>query len=241
MEMENQQQTPKWFTFLENLQNLTGDGDINNYHRGGGDTGKMVDYYKARFSHIPIPAYEHKCKCGTFIKKQCYLYHKPTDQLIVVGSCCYLRFIPKVNQQRYCKTCNTPLKRRLKETICKECEEKDRLECKRLERLELEREEEIKRKERHEQYLMRCKLNIPCYICNRPTDIRKGQEQSHQLCVYCVFRSENIILFPIGKYRGKPIHEIRMDKGYMAWFLNTVKMCKHHTPISKYFRFWLKE
>jgi hypothetical protein len=208
------QSIDKFTEFYKNLVQITNDKDLNNYYRGGGaSTINDQRYYNAKYPHILAPPHEDHCLCSTYIKNQCFLYHKPSSQLIVVGRCCYKRFIPEENQKRYCETCAVQLKGNVEKLICNSCEKANK-------------------QRKHEAIVGKIREIKYCHCGDIALIIRS------QLCLNCDLLQS--IKFPIGKkYKDMPLVTIQHDKQYMKWFLENVTCCKNHDRIKYWFTKWL--
>jgi hypothetical protein len=114
------------YRFYENLSKITGDRDPSHYCYAGGRTGSHRSYVKTqKIAEDSLPPPTDRCVCKHTIRENCFLKHKPTGQLIVVGNCCIKRYVPSCG--RTCEKCGNPHKNR-KDNLCKRCRnnEKDR-------------------------------------------------------------------------------------------------------------------
>lgn len=110
--------------FLEGLLRACGDADLANYEYYGGDTGSRLRYLELKLSErddaeLTIPRHACHCACGHDIIENCYLRHKPSDRLVVVGSCCVKQFIPG-GLARQCSTCGSAHRNRNRD-LCNAC------------------------------------------------------------------------------------------------------------------------
>lgn len=107
------------YAFYENLKKRTGDGDPNNYCYAGGRVGRHLSYTVTQgLARETFPKETEKCVCGHKIKENCFLKHKPTGELIVVGNCCIKRYVPDCG--RTCELCGIKHSNR-KDNLCKTC------------------------------------------------------------------------------------------------------------------------
>jgi len=86
----------------------------------GGDWEHHLNYYEIKFRKLDTPAKKKHCICGVRIVRNCYLENIITKNLIVVGSCCIQKFIPKDKAGRTCEICKCP-HRNTKDNYCKDC------------------------------------------------------------------------------------------------------------------------
>lgn len=115
-------------------------GDFSQYEYFGGyediENKKKNNFMKniEINEEIEYPEIEYKCKCGHGIKQNCYIRHKETKEIIIMGSCCIRKFEIK----KFCFKCN---KRhgRTKSTICIDCENEDKLKIKELKQQQKEK------------------------------------------------------------------------------------------------------
>jgi len=90
--------------------------DIKDWEYAGSE--EHISYYKLRFPHSKkLPQKEDECVCGHWIKKNCYI----TDgkRILILGSCCIEKFIPK-GLKRICSKCHQPHKNRIVNR-CNDC------------------------------------------------------------------------------------------------------------------------
>lgn len=107
--------------FYEKLASLTGDTNPENYCYAGGRsyTTSHYNYWKTQgYTDEQMPKQEQKCLCGHEIKENCFIRHKPTDKIVVVGNCCIKRYIPASG--RTCEVCGKGHKNK-KDNRCKPC------------------------------------------------------------------------------------------------------------------------
>ena len=98
----------------------------------GGDYGSHIQYFTTLSSlrnkqgqkkkpPLIIPNVNN-CVCGTKILRKCYIKSPQNDDILVIGSCCIKRFLPKHKQNRTCQDCAKP-HRSIKDNLCKRCRE----------------------------------------------------------------------------------------------------------------------
>jgi len=88
-------------------------------YAGGDQCGAHLNYFKIVFPEAEsLPEHEDHCVCNHPIKWNCYIRHKVTNEVIVLGNCCIKKFIPK--SMRTCGMCGEPHKNR-KDNYCNDC------------------------------------------------------------------------------------------------------------------------
>ena len=86
----------------------------------GGDTGRHAKYFKISCPNDIRPEHTNNCVCGHFIKRNCYITNAAETDIIILGSCCIKKFIPKEKSGRTCKNCGMSHKNR-KYDLCNNC------------------------------------------------------------------------------------------------------------------------
>lgn len=143
------------------------------YVYAGGDTGISHTKY-LDMSGITKPDKEKHCVCGHKISKNFYIYNSADDIILVLGSCCILKFMPKQYRLRTCRNCKKP-HRNIKINQCNDCRKNKCKKC------NIDISYPNKRCED-------CKKGKPCSECgtrhnNRVTD--KCNECRINLCNQC--------------------------------------------------------
>lgn len=100
---------------------VTNDDDLSHYVYAGGRNGSMYKYFVMRKTRHEMPDKRDECLCGHHIKENCFIEHRPTGELFVIGNCCIKKWLPKENQRKTCEICNCPHKR-TKTNVCTSCE-----------------------------------------------------------------------------------------------------------------------
>jgi len=86
----------------------------------GGDTGRHAKYFKISCPNDIRPEHVNNCVCGHPIKRNCYITNAEETDIIILGSCCIKKFIPKEKSGRTCKNCGMSHKNR-KYDLCNNC------------------------------------------------------------------------------------------------------------------------
>ncbi len=93
------------------------------YRYAGGDDGSHWKYFRLLFgSKHEFPTHKDNCVCGHEIRYNCYITYDGFDEIMVLGSCCIKRFMPKETAGRTCSNCKKPHKNS-KDNYCHECRE----------------------------------------------------------------------------------------------------------------------
>jgi hypothetical protein len=103
--------------FIETLVQKCNDGDVKNYKYAGGSKkgSRHANYFALMKRNDPSllePHHESNCACSHPIEENCFIQHKPSKVLIVVGNCCIENYLDKQQQKRTCAECDTPHKNR---------------------------------------------------------------------------------------------------------------------------------
>jgi hypothetical protein len=220
----------------ENLFLKTGAKSFRDFYYAGGNKESRFDYFMKRFGKISLqPDFVEECECTHWIKENCYVEYMPADvrcrppKLFVVGNCCIRKFLPLDNQGKTCSDCRMPHKNR-KDNFCIPCREKrDGRRC---------NECGEKQKKSNVGYCVDCRaafgrrmrekqVNETLQILRRPIDIsaymRKLDRESNpdEIDVRPKYVPETSnCVWPMGKYKGKPIYEI--DRGYASWAVTNI-------------------
>lgn len=108
--------------FLNGLEkyNITADDLIKDgwYYCGGNHKQEDINYFKMNFPNEDFPDFSNECVCGHEIINNCYICPKDESELLVIGSCCIMKFVPI--KTRSCKDCKASHKNR-KVNLCNEC------------------------------------------------------------------------------------------------------------------------
>ena len=89
-----------------------------NFKYHGGDTeSNHKNYWKMLEGTNPFPEKTNECVCGHYIKRNFYICSG--DQIMILGSCCILKFVPS-GLRRTCEICGE-VHRNRKNNICNEC------------------------------------------------------------------------------------------------------------------------
>jgi hypothetical protein len=117
--VENNENSRYYKQFISYLEKCTGDANVVNYRYAGGDTGRHANYWRTMGrTKAEMPAHKNICACGHDIDENCFIEHKSTRKLIVLGNCCIKRYIP--DSGRTCERCGEPHKNR-KDNRCNSC------------------------------------------------------------------------------------------------------------------------
>lgn len=139
---------------------------------GGNDDGHEL-YFKMLFGERFMPQSEN-CVCETKIKTCCYITPDKTDRhadILVLGSCCIKRFIPKDNRGKRCQRCNNPHRNNMID-MCSSCIKDD-----------------IKREKEREREYNRIKKQTDCEKC-----IKVIMEGKYKRCYECNMKKKGIVL-----------------------------------------------
>lgn len=114
------------WTSLEDFKNglvaAGGTPDTNDYVFAGGGTGAKLNYFHLRYCGTrQAPGHKEACVCSHKIVENCYIEHKLTGKLYVIGNHCIKRFMHGID--RTCTFCGTIHKNR-KDNMCAECRKK---------------------------------------------------------------------------------------------------------------------
>lgn len=114
--------TDLYHRFVSAIRDLSQNPDKwqEEWRYAGGDYDHHLGYYKLKFGDVNTPAKSDRCICDHDIRRNNYLENKITQKLIVVGSCCIGKFIPKDKSGRTCAICREPHKNR-KDNYCNDC------------------------------------------------------------------------------------------------------------------------
>ena len=104
---------------LKNKHNITFEKFETDYYYCGGDYQPKLNYFYQIFKHYDCPKKQNICLCNTNIKKNCYVYDKETDHILILGSCCINKFT-KNGTRKTCENCNEQHKN-IKDNICNNC------------------------------------------------------------------------------------------------------------------------
>uniref|UniRef100_A0A6C0BA18 DM2 domain-containing protein n=1 Tax=viral metagenome TaxID=1070528 RepID=A0A6C0BA18_9ZZZZ len=107
--------------FIEGLKNynVTYDEIIKgNWKYCGGRSGCHLNYFKVSCKNDDLPKQQDKCICGHAISENCYITND--EFILVLGSCCIKKFLPKTKSSRTCEKCGDPHKNR-KVNRCNKC------------------------------------------------------------------------------------------------------------------------
>ncbi len=139
----------------------------------GGDRGRHRRYFSLCFPSRDAPSHKKRCVCWNKIDINCYITpSKPNEttnaqRILVLGSCCIKKFLPKEKGSRTCEKCGEPHRNRIvnrchacRVGICDGCN----------------RDIPEKRKKCH-----RCRGGDICDECG--CDISKGEKLCHK-CKY---------------------------------------------------------
>jgi hypothetical protein len=119
MESLSKQYQNRFSTFL-NAE--TEDNNVGNYRYIGGNSGRHLNYWLTQGRKInDMPKGVKKCACSHVIKENCYIEHKPTGKVVVLGNCCIKRYIP--DSGRTCEQCGASHKNR-KNNLCNSCRDR---------------------------------------------------------------------------------------------------------------------
>ena len=113
--------TDLWFRFIQGLDEIGVSSEaVSHFKYCGGDTGSHLNYWRLCFGREELPENTTVCICGHKIVKNCYITGTIGDEemIIIVGSCCIKRFIPKY--RRTCEKCERE-HRNTKNNLCKNC------------------------------------------------------------------------------------------------------------------------
>lgn len=82
--------------------------DIRNFIYYGGNFTPHLNYFNniIEITNENKPEYRSYCACGHHITNNCYVKHKNTNEILVVGSCCINQFMIKDQRSRKCVFCN---------------------------------------------------------------------------------------------------------------------------------------
>ncbi len=98
-------------------------GDFSDWeYVGGNKQPAQVRRYERYFGKdYPYPDAKAICVCDHDIEDNCYLQHKATREIVIVGSCCVRRFLPKGDARLLrCALCEEP-HRNLRHNLCNAC------------------------------------------------------------------------------------------------------------------------
>lgn len=87
---------------------------------------------------IEYPMIKYVCICNHAIKRNCYIRNKETKEIIVMGSCCVMKFEVK----KACFNCNKK-HGRTKSNICIECENEEKKKIKELKKQQKQDEKDL--------------------------------------------------------------------------------------------------
>jgi hypothetical protein len=117
--IENPENNRYYKQFISYLEACTGDINVVNYRYAGGDTGRHANYWRTMGrTKAEMPPHKNICACGHEIDENCFIEHKSSGKLIVLGNCCIKRYIP--DSGRTCERCGDPHKNR-KDNRCNSC------------------------------------------------------------------------------------------------------------------------
>jgi len=111
---------------LNDNYNIETYDDVKNLWCYAGENGDLQTSHSRYFKQLEKeyglkpPPMEKCCICTHFIKNNMFLRHIETNTLIVVGSCCIKKFMPKEKQGRTCSRCEQP-HRNITDNYCKLC------------------------------------------------------------------------------------------------------------------------
>ena len=77
-------------------------------------------HYLNTFPNAPFPKHKEHGICSQKITGNCYITNFEKTQVLIVGSCCIKKFLPKGHNRIKCSNCNNVNTRRIGDT-CKEC------------------------------------------------------------------------------------------------------------------------
>ncbi len=102
--------------------------DMKDYKYCGGDSKQHLNYWNLfnRNKNLDTPDYTTKCICGHDIEDNCYIIHKTSENILVLGNCCIQKFCP--DSGRTCDDCGEPHRNR-KVNRCNECRKGKCDEC----------------------------------------------------------------------------------------------------------------
>ena len=126
--MEDKAKSKVYVAFVNGLKDrgLNYNDVINNWKYCGGDDKAHLNYWSLINGKEELPEHEDKCVCGHKIKKNCYLEYN--DEILILGSCCIKRFLPKNSAGRTCDECGKSHRNR-KINKCNDCKVGYCLEC----------------------------------------------------------------------------------------------------------------
>ena len=109
--------------FIEGLKNynLTYDDLIKyGWMYAGGDYDEHLRYFLliTNGTNLTQPDKKKFCICGVSIKRNAYIMNRDKTLMLVIGSCCIKRFVPK--KTRTCEICEKPHRNR-KVNKCNDC------------------------------------------------------------------------------------------------------------------------
>ena len=94
------------------------DNPIPEWEYCGGDTSSHLRYYSLRCKGTPMPQHEEQCICSHHIVSNCYIRHRRSREMLVIGSCCIKRFMGGCRKE--CTVCGMVHKNRV-HTLCNVC------------------------------------------------------------------------------------------------------------------------
>ena len=99
--------------FIDGLKTSHGLGmsDLDNYAYAGGNSLKRIKYYELKCETSITPPRVYNCICGQEIKENCYIKNIETGHILILGSCCIKRFVPKSG--RTCSDCGVAHRNRV--------------------------------------------------------------------------------------------------------------------------------
>jgi hypothetical protein len=118
--------------FYDGFYLLTGKEFIKEeWKYAGGDEGRHLRYWKMinKNKQFKMPSKEPSCICDVEIQKNCFILNTKNNNILVVGSCCVKKFLPKNQSGRTCEICGEPHKNRSNNRcnicrvgICNDCD-----------------------------------------------------------------------------------------------------------------------
>lgn len=246
---------------MENLNNIKDKlvsglkDNIENFIYYGGNFGPHENYFNniIEITNENEPELSLKCVCGHDIINNCYVKHKTTNEISVVGSCCINKFMTKDQKSRKCVFCNSNHKNN-KNSICNDCRKIYCNFCNKLcnkkicDSCEVEHNYKKKCKGcnilfKHEKldYCKECRIK-----CNYHFEYHIDNNQHTGYCFYCekcyyikCENCKNIIKF--GKYKGTKFEEFK-DNFYLLWCYKQYKEdVKKNNYLKEFVEYFIKK
>lgn len=119
MKNTNNELSKRFFTGLSEYNLTKEEIQSGDWVYAGGDHERHLRYFYQVFPEAEsLPGHEDRCVCNHPIKWNCYIRHKVSNEVVVLGNCCIKKFIK--DSGRTCGMCGEPHKNR-KDNHCNDC------------------------------------------------------------------------------------------------------------------------